>query len=148
MIGMGRYRLLAISSLASGIANLALSIVLGKMFGLTGVALGTLIPTVIESLFFIIPYTVRLLKIPLREVFRHVVVPSLVPAVPALLSLYLLEQAIGAQSLIEVVFIATISGIVYASGYLVIGASEIERSAYRNFARNTWRFAGARLKRA
>src|SRR5213078_2168691 len=47
---MSRHRPLAAMSLGSGLVNVALSIALVHRFGLTGVALGTLIPTAAECL--------------------------------------------------------------------------------------------------
>lgn len=145
--GMARYRLLAISAVISGLVNLALSILLGLQFGLIGVALGTLIPTTVESFGFILPYTMRVLGFTLRDVIHDIVVPSVVPALPAAGLLYLLVHAIVPETLIEIATIAAISILAYVVGYLSVGASTDERSAYRSFALTTIRFAGARLRR-
>ncbi|CAN5170131.1 oligosaccharide flippase family protein [soil metagenome] len=145
--GMDRYRLMAISAVISGLVNLALSIVLGLQFGLIGVALGTLIPTTIESFGFILPYTMRVLGIKLRDVIHDVLVPSLVPALPAAGLLYLLVHAIVPETWFEIAAIAAVSILVYVVGYLSVGASSVERSAYRSIALTTVRFAGAHLRR-
>lgn len=145
--GMTRYRLLAISAVVSGLANLVLSIVLGLRFGLTGVALGTLIPTTIESFGFVLPYTMRVLGLRLRDVVNDIVVRSVVPALPAAGVLYLLQQMIVPVALIEIALIAAASVLVYVGGYLSVGASTAERSMYRSVALTTIRFAGAHLRR-
>jgi O-antigen/teichoic acid export membrane protein len=148
MQGMAGYRPLAIFAVLSGLANLALSIVLGMQFGLIGVALGTLIPTTVECFGCVLPYMMRVLGIPVRDILRQIAAPALLPAAPAAGCLYLLISAIRPSTLIEIIAIAAAGVLVYVVGYLSAGASKDERSAYRSFALTTLRFAEARIRRA
>src|SRR3712207_6571189 len=54
--GQGRVRLLAFLAVADTLANLALSAVLVQFLGITGVALGSLIPLVVANLLLLLPY--------------------------------------------------------------------------------------------
>jgi O-antigen/teichoic acid export membrane protein len=145
--GMAGYRPLAIFAVLSGLANLVLSIVLGMQFGLIGVALGTLIPTTIECFGCILPYMMRVLGIPVRDILQQIAAPALLPALPAAGCFYLLVSALRPTTLIEIFAIAATGVLVYVAGYLSVGASKDERSAYRSFAVTTIRFAEARIRR-
>jgi O-antigen/teichoic acid export membrane protein len=79
--GMARHQLLAGVAIASGLVNLAISIALVKPLGLTGVALGTLIPTTLECLFFVIPYSMRVVGIDLRTALKEIILPVIAPSI-------------------------------------------------------------------
>lgn len=145
--GMARHRVLAATSLSSGLANLALSVTLVHPFGLTGVALGTLVPTMIEYIGIVLPYAQRVIGVSGTEAVREIFVPALLPAVPMTLLLYALQQAFEPASLLTILAVAGMGVVVYIVAYLSIGASQAERQTYRNLALSTLRFAGAHLKR-
>jgi O-antigen/teichoic acid export membrane protein len=143
--GMARHRPLAWMSLGAAILNVILSISLAPRLGLLGVALGTLIPTVIVILGFIQPYILRTIGIGLRELLRSVFVPIVLPGVPMLAILYLMDQTLTLTSLLPLLLTAGISFGVYILGYLAWGASEYERGVYRGFARQTLKVAKVHL---
>ncbi len=62
-LAIGKQRPLAWITVAEGITNLTLSIVLARHYGVIGVALGTALPTTITSLFFWPHYLCRELRI-------------------------------------------------------------------------------------
>lgn len=66
LFGMYKHKVLAIVVLAEGACNLILSIILVRHYGIVGVALGTTIPLVLTSLFFLPAYLCRLLQTPLK----------------------------------------------------------------------------------
>lgn len=66
LLGMGQHRALASVLLFEGGANLALSCVLARPFGIFGVAMGTAIPLICTSLFFLPRHLCRLLQLPLQ----------------------------------------------------------------------------------
>ena len=55
LLGTGRHRLVAFVSLGEAIANLALSVILVRRFGMLGVAIGTAVPIAIANLFILLP---------------------------------------------------------------------------------------------
>ena len=71
LFGMGKHKMLAKVTLAEGIANLVLSIVLVRKYGIVGDAIGTAIPLSCTVLFFIPHHLCRLLKLRLLSYLRH-----------------------------------------------------------------------------
>ncbi len=125
--GMAKHRLLAIFAIGSGILNLVLSILLVRPYGITGVAYGTLIPNLIECIFFVMPYTFRVLGISLGTAVRKIFLPALVPALPLAAVLYGLRETLHPTSLFMLAFIGVISALVYAGVYLWMGENAQER---------------------
>src|SRR5439155_16621994 len=78
--GMARHRPLAIFAIGSALANLLLSIWLVHPLGVTGVALGTLIPTAIECVCFVTPYAMHQNGVSVRALISELLGPSLLPA--------------------------------------------------------------------
>lgn len=144
--GMARHQPLAVISMATGIANLALSIALVQSLGLAGVALGTLIPTTLESLVFVIPYTCRVIGVSPREALAKMYAPALLPAVPMLIVLYALQELVQPSSWLAIIGVAGVGPLVYSVVYLCMGASQIERQTVRGYALSTIHLARVRLK--
>jgi len=146
--GMGRHRPLALISVGTALANLGLSIALIQSFGLTGVALGTLFPTTVACFGLVLPYSMRVIGVRPTQVLKEVFLPALLPAIPTVIAIYVLQQAIEPSSLLSIMVVAGIGLLVYVIGYFKWGASEVERQTCRNFALGTTRFAGSCLKRS
>lgn len=66
LLGMGEHRVLAAILLLEGGANLVLSLFLARRFGVVGVAMGTAIPLVCTSLFFLPQHLCRVLQVPVQ----------------------------------------------------------------------------------
>lgn len=78
LASMARHKLLAYLVLAEGVANLALSIILVRRMGVMGVALGTVIPHLINTSIVIPMYTLRILGLRVSEyLFKAVLRPWL-----------------------------------------------------------------------
>ena len=133
--GMARHRPLAAISIGSALANLAISIALVQRLGIVGVALGTLIPTAIESAFLMLPYTLRQLGVGAREALAEIALPALVPLGPTLLVLLVWRQAAMPASAIALALIGGTAVAAYAIGYLAVGARAFERQAYGEILR-------------
>lgn len=145
--GMGRHRLPALLSICSGLANLGLSIVLVQTFGITGVALGTLIPTSIVCLGFLLPYTMRLIGVGGREVVAEMFLPALIPAIPVGVLTFFLREIVKPSSLLSILAVVSIGLVFYLVGYFAVSARQLEREACRHFALSTVRLAEDYLKR-
>lgn len=115
---MSRHRILAISSMGNGIANVILSVLLVRPYGLAGVALGTVIPAAIECICVILPYSMRVARIPARDTLLEIFIPALIPAAPTILILYALRTALEPASVLSIAVIAAAGLAVYAIGYL------------------------------
>jgi len=145
--GMARHRPLAVMWVGAALANLALSIVLVQNFGLTGVALGTLFPTTVVCLGLVLPYSMRVIGVNATEALKEIFLPALLPAVPMMIILYILQLLVEPLSLLSIMVVASVGVLVYTIGYLSVGASEIERQTCRSVALSTIRFAETCLKR-
>ncbi len=75
------------ASVVDACANLALSFLLVRHFGVAGVAAGTFVPTVLVGVFWILPLTARFTERPLSALLREAYLPGFFAAVPAALLL-------------------------------------------------------------
>jgi O-antigen/teichoic acid export membrane protein len=144
--GTARVRAMALVAAATGIANLVLSIVLARRFGLIGVALGTLIPTALASLAVVMPYSMRKIGVPAIEMVKDVMWPSLLPAIPAVMVLYALRSSFAPLTLVPLAGIAVAGIATYYVTYISMGASPSEQQTYRTFALGSMRRVDAYLR--
>jgi O-antigen/teichoic acid export membrane protein len=144
--GMGRHRPLAIMWVAAAVANLGLSVTLVHIFGLAGVALGTLFPTAIVCLAFVLPYAMRVMEVSRTTALKEIFLPPILAAVPMAIILYILQQATEASSLPGILLLTGIGLVVYMATYLSLTGGEIERQIWRNFAHGSIRFPEAYRK--
>ena len=137
---MSRHRILALSSLGNGTANLILSLLLVHPYGLAGVALGTAIPIAVEYFCVILPFSLRVTGIHLREALSEIFMPALLPGVPTFLVLYALSAASEPSSLLSIVIVAVAGLCVYAAAYLSIGGNQTERQWIMDMVLSGYRF--------
>ena len=135
--GVARHGRVAILSIASGLSNVVLSIVLVQSLGVVGVAYGTLIPTVIEAV-LILPYGLRIMEIGLGAGLRHVLVAPLLSAIPMGLLLVGLRAWLQPTGL-DFVIPAAAGIVVYLGVYVALGRALPERELVRSMARSTLR---------
>ena len=81
-LGIEKHKTVAKWAIGEAIANLALSVILAIKFGIYGVAIGTLIPSLAVNLFFWPRYVSQLVGIHYREVFLKVWGPVFLCALP------------------------------------------------------------------
>jgi peptidoglycan biosynthesis protein MviN/MurJ (putative lipid II flippase) len=118
-------------ALASGAANLALSLLLAAPFGPLGVAIGTLIPAILESVFLVMPYTTRVLGIGPGRLVGQAILPAIAPALPSGVVLYIAQGAVHPTSWPALGAVAIIGALTYLAIYLRFGAGPLEAAAYR-----------------
>jgi O-antigen/teichoic acid export membrane protein len=130
--GMGLPQFSGTMSIITGIFNLVLSLILVRSMGLTGVALGTLIPTCFVCLGLVLPYTARKIGVHTRDVARQILVPALIPAFPLSLVLFLLYETVPLTSMFSILFVGGSGFLVYVLVYLCMRANTFERDLLRN----------------
>ena len=86
LIALGRQRIVASVWIAESAVNLALSVVLVRRYGLTGVAVGTAIPLAIGHLGIFFPMACRSVGLTIGEGVRRMFGPALIGLVPASLA--------------------------------------------------------------
>jgi O-antigen/teichoic acid export membrane protein len=143
--GMGKHRKLAFISLAIAIVSVILSVALAPVHGLAGVALGTLIPTVLGSFMLTLPYTLRILDLSFREtLFSAYRVPVLAALVASGIG-FILAYIVQPKSLESVAAVAiTIVG-TYCSVYLYVAAESPECILCREYVMGGWSSLQRRL---
>jgi O-antigen/teichoic acid export membrane protein len=125
--GMGSPRFSGIMSITTGLSNLTLSLILVKRMGLTGVALGTLIPTSVVCLGIVLPYTMWKIGIHPQDALSRILTPTLLPVVPASIAVYALKFLIQPTSIFSVLSVGGCGFLVYSSVYLMMSANMFER---------------------
>jgi O-antigen/teichoic acid export membrane protein len=127
--GAGQHRMLAFVNLATGVANVLLSIALIRRYGLVGVAVGTLIPIAIASLFIIFPAACRRVGLPLGRAFAHSVFPALWPAFVVGLALAA-SRNISSGTLLAVVLQTVGGGVLYLALFYAVAIGRRDRALY------------------
>lgn len=135
-----RHKFLSIVAIIEGASNVILSIIFIKMFGLIGVAYGTLVPNVIMSVFVIFPVTCRFIEMSVFKTIFKIYLPVLLNAVPATLflywttTLYTLEQ----WTIFHLTGSATVAGILFAvPGFFLVLTKENRQKIYEIVLRKT-----------
>ncbi|MCA9054502.1 MAG: oligosaccharide flippase family protein, partial [Planctomycetaceae bacterium] len=83
LLGLGDIRTPALFDVTQAVANLALSLILVRYWGVLGVAVGTLIPALVCELGLLLPYASRKLHLGARPLLVETIIPQ-IPAVAAL----------------------------------------------------------------
>jgi O-antigen/teichoic acid export membrane protein len=76
LYGISKHKFFTVSNSCEGIANIILSIVLVKKFGLLGVALGTAVPMVIVKLFIQPIFTCKAIGLSVRTYYLGIIIPA------------------------------------------------------------------------
>jgi O-antigen/teichoic acid export membrane protein len=128
--GAGEHRMLAFVNLATGVANLAMSVLLLPRFGLVGVAVGTLVPIAFTAAFILYPASCRRVGLPLGHAITHSVLPAVWPAFVVGLVLAATRH-ISSGTLLAVVVQAIGGGILYLALFYVVAIGRHDRALYR-----------------
>lgn len=107
LFALDRHRLMSLIAGAEAICNLGLSILLGRRFGIVGVALGTTIPTLITSFGITVPYACRLVGLPYRSLLRRLLPPVGIAAI-GLVAMVAYQDSIGTFSSLAALAVASI----------------------------------------
>lgn len=118
LFGMARHRALAMILLGEAITNVALSIVLIRPFGIIGDAVGTAVPMLATSVFFLPYYLCRLLKVRIRDFLSRAFLPPLGIVGPLVAVLLLMRHWFYAHTYLQLLEQLLAGGIVYAAGLL------------------------------
>jgi O-antigen/teichoic acid export membrane protein len=122
----GRHRLVAFANSAAAIVNLSLSIALVRGLGLSGVAIGTLVPVVALAAVAIFPAGCRRVGLPLGRVLAEAVWPAMWPA--GVMAAYVRVTAphVG-HSLLAVAAEMAVAACIYALTFVYFGMKPHER---------------------
>lgn len=129
--GSDVHKFLAFSNLSMAACNLILSVLLVRVYGLIGVAIGTLIPMIVFSMFVVFPAACRRVEMPVFTVLRKSVWPATWPAMIMGLFIALTRGGIeGSWSLL--VLQSLVATAIYAGLFLSFAINRNERDWYIN----------------
>ena len=129
VLGMtGNHRFVAFAMGGSALLNLVLSLVLIRVFGLAGVALGTLIATVLVEFAQVIPRACRDQGLSLAGFLGRAIWPTLPPLAPALAAAWLLAQWHPVDGFVWIFAEGTVSALLYFAAFYWTGLKPAERA--------------------
>ena len=127
--GAGDHEFLAYTNVTVAVTNVLLSIVLAQRIGLVGVALGTLIPLALASVFLITPAACRRSELSMREFLTSAVWPALWPTLVMVAVLLLTRDLIGNHPA-GLVFNTLLGGTVFLTLLFGVAIDRTERAWY------------------
>lgn len=95
VVGMGHNRFVSFLALIEAISNVLLSLYLVKIWGLVGVAIGSVIPMTISRYFIVPVYCCRLININFKMHLKNILLPAAVCSLPCILATYEIKEIIS-----------------------------------------------------
>lgn len=130
LIATGSHRFAAAVWVAEAIANLGLSLILVRRYGLTGVAIGTAAPLFIGHFAVLLPLACHRAALPLREAIPEMFGPALLGAFPAIAVCFVIRSITAPQHLAAVAVLSVPVIATYAVAVLAVGLRPGTRQSY------------------
>jgi O-antigen/teichoic acid export membrane protein len=130
LFGVSRHRFYAILCCGEGLANLCLSILLARKYGILGVALGTMIPMVLSKLVVQPVYVCRVVELDYRTYIGKVL-RNLGAAAVSLIVPYAITVAIVGPDISALVLTGSLSALTYLPLLWLLMFSKEERGILR-----------------
>jgi O-antigen/teichoic acid export membrane protein len=143
LLGTGRHRLVAFTSLGEAAANCALSLLLVRKYGIAGVAAGTAIPVVIANLGILLPAACRQVNVPVLTFLRLVGRAPLVATIPTIVVCALWRAMYPEPGLAAIVLQCALAALVYGLALCFVGLERDVRDRYLAHLRRAIRTAPA-----
>ncbi len=129
LYGVSKHGFLAKITLGEGLINFGLSIYLARRYGMTGVAIGTLIPMLIAKLCILPVYACRQLNLPLAEYYLRILAkPALFSASVVFFPWILVFRHFVTTNILSVVTLIIAQGILAVSTMFFVLLTSAERS--------------------
>ena len=130
LLARGRHRLVAWSCLGEAVANLVLTILLVRSYGIVGAAIGTAAATFVSNVFVQAPAACRLLDVPIGRFLSQTAGPAILAAMPSIGVALALRIWLPHATLAQVIGCGTVIGMIYLVAFLLVGLSRPERVRY------------------
>jgi O-antigen/teichoic acid export membrane protein len=128
LVGSGKHRTWAVMTLVEGVANLVLSILLVRPYGIIGDALGTAIPLSATAIFFLPAHVCRKVQVSLGFFLRQAYTLPLVLCAPLIVTLLLMKRWFVPHTYLQLLAHVTIAAAVYG---LALSWAFVSRRALR-----------------
>jgi len=136
--GSDLHRFLAFSNLSMAVGNLVLSVLLVRVYGLIGVAVGTLIPMLVMAMFVVFPKACLRVGLSVWTVVRKSVWPAIWPAI--VMGAFVLLTRARIQGSWALLFLQSIvAALIYSGLFLLFAISRGERYWYFNKVKEVFR---------
>lgn len=140
--GSDLHKFLAFSNLSMAAGNLILSVLLVRVYGLIGVAIGTLIPIVVFSMFVVFPAACRRVGMPVFTVLRKSVWPATWPAI--IMGLFIAVTRSGIEGSWTLLILQSFAAaVIYAGLFLLFAINRDERDWYFNKVKEVFKRGSA-----
>ncbi|WP_295582928.1 oligosaccharide flippase family protein [uncultured Lamprocystis sp.] len=126
----GHQKFLAYAFIAGQAANLGMTLAMVVPFGINGVALATLISTVVVDMGIVQPKAARMYRLTFSSYYRAAVLPSALACIPMLVTFHFAEQFLQPHSLRNIAFIEALGTLVFLGSFLLFGMNAQERRYY------------------
>jgi len=127
--GAGQHRLLSYANAGAALANVALSLLWIRKYGLVGQAMGTLVPVAFTAIFILWPAACRRVGVTLAASFWQAVWPTVWPLVVMAIVVIPVRNALPPR-LYAVAIAGAIGTLVYAVTFLAFAVKSDERRTY------------------
>ena len=135
LLGTGHHRLVAFVSIGEAVANLVLSVILVRRFGILGVAIGTAVPVVFANVAILLPAACRQIGVSVASFGRLVATGPLIGSVPAIAAAMALRAVAPPVSLWAIFFEGALVGSIYLATVCLFGFDSSVRARYLDYVR-------------
>ena len=135
LLGTGRHRLVAFTSLSEAVANLILSLALVRHYGALGVAIGSAVPLIVANVFVLAPAACRQVGIGMRDFLRQVATAPLACGALAAAATGLLRARWAPASLTVIFIEGALVGGTYLVAVWTLGFDKAIRARYWSYGR-------------
>lgn len=130
LLARGRHRLVAFSCAGEAVANLLLTLLLVRTYGIVGAAIGTAVSVTMSNVFIQMPAACRLLDVPVRTFLSQVGGPAVLAAVPTCILAVAMRTFVTGGGLPQILTTGAIVGVTYVVAFLALGLDRGERARY------------------
>ena len=135
LYGISKHKIYAIVNMIEGIANLLLSIMLVKKYGLVGVAWGTAIPQLIVKIFIQPVYVCYLLKdmnIDLHAYYFEILIPIVLKSSIFIILFWIIFKGFICPDYLNLLILISLKFVLFFVVVFVIGFNKEERNYFKN----------------
>jgi O-antigen/teichoic acid export membrane protein len=130
LIGLCKHRVVALFTLIQGLANVILSLILARRFGVTGVAMGTMAPMILLTGLALTVYFRRFLKLSLLNYLRQSCASAVLIQGPFVALLLIVRQYYTPTTLIAFFGAVAIAGLPYLGLAMLVCVTRAERGLF------------------
>ncbi|HXE80354.1 MAG TPA: oligosaccharide flippase family protein [Vicinamibacterales bacterium] len=140
LMGAGRHRFVALVAIGEALANVVISLLLVRRFGLAGVAFGTAAPVAVANLAILMPAACRTVGVSYLRFLALTSRPALIALIPTVAAIAVLRSvASAAPSLLEVLSLGGCAAATYGLAFVTIGLPADVRARYVAYIRDVFR---------